>query len=43
METHEAVDSKGNAIYPTVQMRGGHDSAPKFKVRSAALELTHAH
>ena len=43
-ETHEAMDSEGNAIYPTAQMRNGQDSAPiKFKVRSVALKLTHAH
>ena len=40
METHEAVDNEGNAIYPTVQMRSGQDIAPKFKVRSVALELS---
>ena len=40
---HEAVDSEGNAIYPTVQMRSGQDIATKFKVRSVALELTHVH
>ena len=32
METHEAVDSEGDAIYPTVQMRSGQDISPKFEV-----------
>ena len=40
METHEAVDNEGNAIYPTLQIRSGQDIAPKFKVRSVALELS---
>ena len=40
METHEAVDNEGNAIYPTLQIRSGQDIVPKFKVRSVALELS---